>query len=193
MDLEFTLMTNPFKKILYFVLYFALFAGGGIWGYYHLKDSPFKREFNKFDLSHIGQNCPNSPTKQLFQECLRSHITQLAHKASPLEALSLPDLLNSYYNQDKIQGEEYEKAAHKAYIINQVIFYESLSSFAIRRDSIDFFQIIMLPIFRWKLGQDLEKTKEIVAKFINDLRVSDLSPIEKRYFNKFAKLKVQTP
>lgn len=186
-------MTNPFKKIFLFIVYFTLFAGGGIWGYYHLKDSPFKREFNKLNLSHINQNCPDSPTKQLFQECLRSNIAQLAHKASPLEALSIPELLSSYYNQDKIQGKQYENAAHKAYIINQVIFYESLSSFSIRRDTIDFFQIVMLPIFRWKLGQELEKTKEVVAEIISELRVSDLSPIEKRYFNKFAKLKVQSP
>lgn len=184
-------MTNPFKKLFFFVLYFSLFSGVSLWAYYTFKDSPFKRELASLDLTHSSLHCPESPSKNLYQECLRPKIAKLSRMASPIEILSIPGLLDSYHNQDLIQGEQYLQAAHKSYIINQVIFYESLNSFSIRRDSIDFFQIVMLPYFRWQLERELKEVKENAQLFLKDINQENFSAIESRYFNKFNQLNMK--
>jgi len=184
-------MTNPFKKLFFFLLYFSLFSGVSLWAYYTLKDSPFKRELASLDLTHSSFHCPEAPTKKLFQECLRPKIAKLSRMASPIEILSIPSLLDSYHNQDLIQGEQYVQAAHKSYIINQVIFYESLNSFSIRRDSIDFFQIVMLPYFRWHLERELINVKQKAQVLLHNINQQDLSAIELRYFNKFNQLNMK--
>lgn len=142
------------------------------------------------DLTHVASNCPQSPKKKLYQECLRVDIAQLTKVASPLEILKMPELLSSYYNQDKIQGPQYHQQAHVAHIINQVIFYESLRNFTLRRDSVDFFQITMLPFIRWYLYQGLEKSKKSSTETLKSIPIDTLSVIEKRYIDKFKKLNI---
>ncbi len=191
MVLEYISMTNPIKKAFFFILYFTLFTGLSLFLFYTFQDSPFKRKMLRLDLTHVASLCPESPKKELYQECLRSEIAPLSKMATPLELIKVPTLLDSYHNQDKIQGDQYLESAHIAFIINQVIFYESLAHFAIRRDSIDFFQILMLPYFRWHLGQELKRTKEEMKPFLEkDLNQQSLSTIEKRYLSKFNKLNI---
>jgi hypothetical protein len=185
-------MTNPFKKIFLFIINFSLFTGIGLTLYYQLKESPFKREVKKLDLTHIARICPESPNKFLFQECLRPKISSLTKLATPMEVLAIPDLLESYYHQDQIQGEKFSVPSTIAYIFNQVIFYESLTHFSIRRDSLDFFQIIMLPIFRWQLGGELKETQEKMDEDLSQLKSAELTEIEKRYIERFQKLSIES-
>ena len=183
-------MINPLKKVFLFIFYFLLFTGTGLFLFYFFQDTSFKRQRTLLDLAHKERTCPESPEKFLFQECLRPKINTLSSVASPLEIVEIPELLESYHQQDLIAGQNMALKANMAFIINQVVFYESLENFSIRRDSIDFFQIILLPVLRWRLRTILDNTKENNKLLLEDLAKSELSPIEKRYLDRFHQLKI---
>lgn len=183
-------MINPLKKVGLFLAYFLFFTGTSISLFYFFKDTAFKRQMHILDLTHKEKTCPESPEKFLFQECLRPKINKLSSIASPLEVLRIPNLLESYHQQDLSSDQKNLNKADMAYIINQVVFYESLKNYSIRRDSIDFFQIILLPILRWRLGEILIKTKENNQLVIEKLSHEEFSPVEKRYIERFNQLKI---
>jgi len=50
----------------------------------------------------------------------------------------------------------------------------------------------MMPFFRWKMGQELKETKKLMKETLDHFPLQDLSPVEKRYFDKFSQLEVTT-
>lgn len=178
-----------FSTVFSFIFYFFLFTGVGIGLFYYYKDTPFKRKILSFHTSQLKKRCPSSPQKELFQECIRSEISKLTKIASPYEVLDIPHVLESVYAQDKVEGETVLPRASMAFIINNLIFFEELEGFSVSRDKVDFFQIVMLPYFKWKLKKYGQSFKERAESLKNQIPEQSLKPIEKRYLSKLDNFK----
>lgn len=153
-------MNNPLLKLGQFLFAFILVTSLMMGVYYLLKDSPFKPLYLSLSPGKNKTLCEESPQKIPYSTCTHRFISSLVDKASPLELLKIPGLLDEIKKQDIFHKVHAKDKIIRAYAQNQLTFFENLQSFGINRKNFDYFQILIRPIIYRLLKEKLEEVKK---------------------------------
>lgn len=184
-------MNKGLKKIITFLLNFIVSTSLMLGFYYYFRDTPYKQLSQAFDGKNIRKTCPKSPENESFQKCFNPYIVRLLDLASPLEVINLTQKLIELKERDLFQSEDKKIEIYREYLNNWVVFTLALSGYEIKRDQIDFFQIIFLPYLRNRVAKKISLAQEEIYERSKEYESFLKDEMTKRNLDIFLKAKIK--
>lgn len=174
------------KQIFNFLKFVFVFIGTTslmLFLYYQLTTSPFEKKFLLYGPGKNKAICTLSPDNQTFSECIHRYIPELIDEASPLDLLKVGDLFNELKKQDLFFEKFSQEKIERDYLINQYSFYMNLANYGVKRNRIDYFQVLIKPYVQHSLKEDLKTLKKTIEaldkSFYDSLSPEDQSSLDR--------------
>lgn len=182
---------NKVIALFKFILIFSLFVGITIPSYYYFSSSTSKKIQRSFSPENIRNTCPSSPENESFQACFRKKVSELINESSPIEILSISELVTSLHQRDIYQNIVSKKDADLDFFTTWALIIDQLKIYQIDRKKIDFLQITTLPILRRLLMNQLMEVKSQADSFLSQHPEFKEDPLYLRIFNRIISVKIQ--
>lgn len=145
-------MNNWIIKYIKFFTVFVTATSAMLALYYLFTTSETEKKLNFFKPENIRNICSDAIKTNKYQLCFRKEIPNLFEIASPFDLIYISNLMDSLKERELFQCKTKKERIEtlRSYYTNRSIYNDYISRYRLNRNSIDFFQIVLLPYVKRK-------------------------------------------